>query len=483
MPTRRDGPTAGTLALLLAGLMAAPLLAGCLAGPTDGDAGTAGDGAVPDEPHVVAAVIDTGINPYHVQFRDDSPRAHVHPSEYIEGFPANATALHLTFDANNYTEAVLADCEVWSSVEPGQLYWVPGTRIVGAITDDDEDHDCTEDDLPGRILDRGGHGTMTASRLAGATTSLCPDCLIVAVQGFSPEHMVWAADQPWIDLQSNSWGYTPLPYVTDPDSRRMAKEAAAKQPTFVAGGNGLLGFFGVAGHPAYLDNIAGPDGIVMVGGHDNGRYTPWTMTMPHVVGDVWGHPAAPHDSLDGDDTGGGTSGATPFVAGVFARAVLEARRAVGDLGHGVRDGDLVVASGADGAAGGSSTDGGADDAALPAQGPLSDGRLSVSEARVATFHTANPRPVEEPRWDGETCDPTRTAVCAVYVTTPVEWRDVPDDPPAYYFVGYGQVGEGTLGPLLDVLLGKAPLPDRPDADEAYRLDRDVRRFFDDAYPP
>ena len=41
--------------------------------------------------HVVIAVVDTGINPYHVAYR--RPEYAVHPSTYIEGFPADTPAL------------------------------------------------------------------------------------------------------------------------------------------------------------------------------------------------------------------------------------------------------------------------------------------------------------------------------------------------------------------------------------------------------
>src|SRR5688572_20198135 len=90
------------------------------------------EGLVPGQ--AVVAVVDTGINPYHYQFRDDSPRFQQHPSTYIPGFPVNAEALHLTFDAEDYEAAVLADCAEWAKVERGRLYWVPGTRIVGAVS-------------------------------------------------------------------------------------------------------------------------------------------------------------------------------------------------------------------------------------------------------------------------------------------------------------------------------------------------------------
>lgn len=444
--------------------------AGCIAGSTD-DAVTAAsvdETVAPSRARVVVADIDTGINPYHTEFRDDSPEAYAHPSTYLPGFPADAPALNLTFDADDYEAAVLADCETWQAVEPETLYWIPGTRIVGAITFFGMPQDgvpCEEDALPGMILDRGGHGTMTTSRVAGATYSLCPECKIVSIQGFESRAMLWAAEQPYIDLQTNSWGALPTDYV---DGHPMAgqnrddvKRAAAMQPIFVAGGNGLLGFFGVSGHPAYSDDIAGPEGILMVGGHDGGRFTPWTMTMPHVVADANMHPAAFHDSLDegADDQGGGTSGATPFAAGTFARMLLELRLAVNDTSVGVREGNLVI---------GDST----------AEGPLSDGALSLFEAKMTFYHTANPRPVRDGDRDGPSCEPGASLGCALYPTAPVEWGTIPAGLPMYYFVGYGQVGELTLQAHVDAALGTKPTPQRPMEDAFHGFDSTLRKEAD-----
>ncbi len=460
----RTGPS-----IILAATFVAVAFAGCVQpDPFQGIGDASLEGSpIPPRPRVVVADIDTGINPYHQEFRDDSVEAYAHPSLYIPGYPADVKALNLTFDAEDYEAAVLADCDVWQSVEPETPYWIPGTRIIAAITFQvrGDDVPCEADDLPGRILDRGGHGTMTTSRVAGATYSLCPDCKIASIQGFSPQSMRWAAEQSWIDLQTNSWGDLPDSYVVEKPRRDDVMAVARAHPTFVAGGNGLLGFFGVSGHPAYFDNIAGPDGIIMVGGHDGGRFTPWTMTMPHVVADANQHPAAYHDSLDGGDAGhgGGTSGATPFAAGTFARILLEARTLVGDHGVGVRDGNLVVAP---------------DTSTLPAAGALSDGTLSIEELKTLFYRTANPRPVRDGDWDGESCDIGANLGCILYPTTPVEWGMIPTTVPAYYFVGYGQVGAITLEGALAVMRGDAPLPERPSEDTFHGFDSDARQLVD-----
>lgn len=447
------------LAILLAAAFA---LAGCADAPSE-DTDTADEApGVTDVPVVTVAIVDTGINPYNPQFRDDSPLAHVHPSEYIDGFPADAPALKLALDAEDYESAVLADCDVWQNVTSGKVHWIPGTRIVGAISWDEQDIPCSTDELPGRILDRGGHGTMTASRAAGADTGLCPECRIVAVQGFSTENMLWTAKQPWIDIQSNSWGTLPVDYVLPAQDRMEAREAAATHPVFVSAGNGIGGFFGGSGHPIWYDGNTGPLGIIAVGAHDNGDWAVWGATMPHVIADGLANPAADHTSFEVDPTGGGgTSGAAPFAAGSMARFLLEARAAYGDLGHGVRDGAIVVAP--DGA-----------------EGVAADG-LTLEEAKRVFFHTADPAVPEDPYYDGEKCPDSGSTTCALYPAVPVSWSTTGDQP-KYYFVGYGGVNDDTWRHAFEVATGTAPEPERPVEDDFLRLDDEARDAFDRYQP-
>ncbi len=419
--------------------------------------------------HVVVAGIDTGINPYNEAFRDDSWEAYLHPSEYIEGFPTGARALNLTFDAESYEDAVLADCDVWESVEPETLYWFPGTRIIGGITSNQGEVECSENGLPHKILDRGGHGTMIASRAVGATQGICNECKFVSVQGFSTANMLWAAEQGWIDVQTNSWGTLPDDYVGRSADRSQARTAAMTIPTFVSAGNGIGGFFGGIGHPIWYDGNTGPEGIIAVGAHDGGQPTLWGATMPHVIADGMMSPAAHHDGFGGDEhSGGGTSGAAPFAAGTMARGLLEARLAVNDTGNGPRDGALVVVG---------------DGITSPDDGPLSDGLLTVEEAKQVYFHTADPRPVRDAWYDGPDCDlTTGSATCVLYVTVPVPYSSVPEQAPLYYFVGYGGVGNGTWPATLAVLLGEEAEPGRPVEDQFFAIDTQMRRTFDDNQP-
>ena len=154
-------------------------------------------------PRVVIAHIDSGINPYHEVFRDRSKLAYTHPSKYIPGYPRDAQALRLTLHAKSFDAAFKADRKIWDRLlqqwEEGELnekvFWIPGTRIIAATRFGTggvwcpaaQDaftpppwavHDCP--DYP--ILDDFGHGTMTASRMAGRGTSLCPECRIVSIE-------------------------------------------------------------------------------------------------------------------------------------------------------------------------------------------------------------------------------------------------------------------------------------------------------------
>jgi hypothetical protein len=226
---------------------------------------------VPVEPPRTAVVgqIDAGINPYHEAFHDESELARTHPSEYIDGFPEDAEALNLTLDADSYEEALAADEDVWANVTRGELYWIPGTRIVGAISLDEGLTRGDREDTP--ILDDHGHGTMTASRAVGEGTSLAPDARIVTIEGFGGQEVRWAADQGWIDVQTNSWvDRVPPPAnraqdeapLTDVESTSEAfAYAADRTVTFTSSGNGLAYQAGVAPQPTVAEPAGGPGGV------------------------------------------------------------------------------------------------------------------------------------------------------------------------------------------------------------------------------
>lgn len=422
----------------------------------------------------VVAYVDTGINPYHEVFRDDSPRAFQHPSTYLEGFPADARALELTFDAETWEEAVSADCRVWQTVEPETLYWFPGTRIVGGISFDEPpafscDPEALAPNFQGRpfVLDFNGHGTMVASRGSANGFGACASCLVVAVQYLgsvstlspagsedSPMAAIsWAADNSdWIDIQSNSWGpivpgWDPTEeaglLVTSPQTARTVEDVSSRQLAFWASGNGAAFRFGALGHPTALSPHLGPSAII-VGGHDSGQANFWPGFPPHVVADSCNAYAATPDSIDfvGEDVAGGTSGATPYVAASAAQLIRTARALLGDDSTGTVDD--VLATG---------------DASAIADGPLADGDLTRAELLDVLYHTATARP-ESQEEDGPTCD----AISAPYNASPVPWSAVPEQYPAYLHIGYGAVDRPAVALATEVLLGNEPVPARPTED-------------------
>lgn len=430
-------------------------------------------------PHVVLALIDTGINPYHKTFRDPSPEAYLHPGAYLPNYPSDAKPLDITLDAPDYWKAVRSDCvRVWKTIKPGQLYWFPGTKIVGAIYLGSGSATNCDRDAPivGGILDRGGHGTMVSSRAGSFEYGACRECKIVMVQGFSTASVEWAAkNAEWIDAQSNSWGpFLPLiqPTTTsraapnfvggDSDFVKTVERSGRAHLSFWASGNGALTRAGVLGHVTLLDPRMTPS-IVMVGGHDSGYVNLWPDWPPHVVSDSCNSWAAYHtnNTRSADNVGGGTSGASPFAMGGAGRMLLEARRILGDSQTGVR-GDAVAQGTAVGV-----------DA-----GPLADGKLTLAEWKTLLFQTSTARPVRQYE-DGSVCDLVGGLV--LYGSLPVQWKDVPPDYPEYLHVGYGAVDNQSRALAFQVLGGEKPLPDRSRTDAYFAAEAPIRSQLHQAY--
>ena len=425
----------------------------------------------------VAAFVDTGINPYHVTFRDTSARALQHPSTYLEGYPADAEALPITLDAETYEEAVAADCDLWKTVERGKVYWFPGTKIVGAVSFNTPGNVSCESGTPSGmlILDLNGHGTMVASRGTSVEYGACPSCLAVAVQYPGSVNLLdpgpsmpptiaaieWAADNAgWIDVQSNSWGpIVPLWEPTgmaglltaNPELARAVERVSSAHLATWASGNGAAFRGGVVGHPSLLSPHLTPSAVI-VGGHDSGYVNLWPGFPPHVVSDSCSSWAARRNSVDssGDTVGGGTSAATPFVAGGAAQILVDARTLLGDTRTGVRDG--VVAAGP---------------AGLVASGPLADGIFTLAEWKRLTYVTATPRPVAQHE-DGPTCGTGQ------FGPTPVKWTDVPAGYPEFLHIGYGAVDTPAVELAGRVLRGEAPAPDRAVTDQYFAADDAAR---------
>ncbi len=457
------------------------LLAGCLQTEAPQGAPDDPETAAIRGPHAVIGVIDSGINPYHTAFRDDSERAFVHPSEYLPDYPEDAVAINITFDHESIPAALEADCRQWAKVEPGRLYWFPGTRIVGAYANPGQWEDlpyqdstrgaitCDDTDQAawGNIFGSGSHGTLVTSRAAANDYGACEECLIVAVQGLGPDAVTWVAEQPWIDLSNHSWGPQvvplyqpsgmPVPRLAADRELLEAVEAAAQKQTAIWGsGNGLLFRYGVLGLPTQAAAHMTPSAI-RVGAHDNGHVTIWHGSFPHIVADACGPWTASHTSLDqeGPSDTGGTSFAAPFAAGLAGKILIEARTLLGDNATGVRDG--VLAEG------------------TPTQrGPLDDGILTKDEFEQLLLATATTKPDAFDE-DGDVCDPTQdplgNPVHLLIPGLPVMWRDVPEGPAGIPLIGYGAVTPATAEYAREVLRGEESLPERSAQDAYFEADR------------
>jgi Subtilase family len=431
-------------------------------------------------PLAVVAHIDTGVNPYSDAFRDTSPLARKHPSTYIPGFPASAQALKLSLDLP-YDKAVEQDADIWKTVKRGELYWIPGTKIIGAISFGAGGGNCPAVDVPPAnavggscpenvILDDHGHGSMTGSRATGIAHSLAPDARLVTIEGLGAQSVQWAADQGWIDVQTNSWvNLVPAPIpggTTD-----AFADATTKTFTMVASGNGAAFLAGFAPTPTYFLSTA-PPGVILVGGHDNGKMTLWAGAPPHVVADAYAGFTAIVDSTEEmrpDPIACCTSAASPYAAGGAAALIQEARRILKDRTTGADDGVLATGK-----------------KCAVAKGPLVDGDFTLDELRDLFFHTAQPHPVEgkddgEVHWTGGPAAPTHpeygiggNPFCQGCTTTPVPWSAIPNEVDAYQLIGYGGINEHSVKLGKSVLQGKAEMLVRDAADAQYELDQSIR---------
>jgi hypothetical protein len=429
----------------------------------------------------IVALIDSGINPYSVAFRDRSALARRHPSTYIRGYPKDAEALRLTLDAP-YEEAVEKDAAVWAAVRRGILYWIPGTRIVGAISFG-SGGTCSRDAPPPVngggdcsehvILDDHGHGTMTSSRAAGSPRSLAPDARIVMIEGLGEQGVRWAADAGWIDVQSNSW-LNLVPPPANSSTPEAFAHAAGKMVTIAASGNGTAYLMGAAPTPTYTLSTA-PPGVILVGGHDNGKMTLWSGSPPHVVADAYSGFTAIRDTtkkMRPAPIACCTSAAAPYAAGGAIAIIQEARAILGDRTSGVSKG--VIARGRKG---------------VVKEGPLADGEFTLEEFSDLYFHTAESHPAEGRddgviHWAGEPRSPDHTEFgpganpfCLGCTTTPLPWTSFPQAIEPYQFVGYGAINERSVQLALKVLHGREEAPPRPQADEQYALDQEIRSLY------
>lgn len=405
----------------------------------------------------VIGIADTGINPYHLEFSAQTyPDPDVlaltnnftrHPSEYIPGYPADSEAIPITLGAGYFPAA---DAPLWSTdnLSEGELYWIPGTKIIGAW-DAGNAASLQEENVDGRpdshsILDENGHGSGSASVSAGNRYGYCPTCLLMIVESLDA---TVATSFNWVDITSHSFGYVGgLPVGLIPliqNSTEVTRAATERgQTVLFAAGNGIGNAFDVP-IATYGSDNTGPDWNITVGAlrRDNQRAVIGDGIPVHIS--AWGDgnlPSACRTGTVGQCAFGGTSAATPYTAGIFGTVLTEVRRALGDGASGQKPGQ-VVATGVP----------------VDASVYLADGALTRAELRESVLKTAFPLNT------GNTPSPFPYPATAPYTGDA-----------NVLFEGYGAATPEGAERAIAVLLGDMPLPERAFEDDFFALDRALR---------
>jgi hypothetical protein len=312
----------------------------------------------------VIAVIDSGFSPYHQDFLADRMPAEAAglplkkaPDTWLPGFPkpsafASYSPLNLTLNGADGTamdKLHAADAAQWATVREsgskGVNYrWIPGTKVIGALTFGTEATDRPVDRAAfgstGTIYGSGGaeHGMGTSSVAVGNNHGACPQCLLVFIQYTSQSSaeraLTWAMKQPWIDAISNSYGFSAGVAVRDRvyNGTDIVTEKAASergQTIFFSSGNGLENAFTVP-NSTLTSSQEGPDWVVTVGATDpNGKDYTGTGKPADVAGIGTGYPSAYNSTtVNNGAKFSGTSNATPQVAGTYGQSLWQLRRAL-----------------------------------------------------------------------------------------------------------------------------------------------------------
>ena len=343
----------------------------------------------------VVAVVDGSFQPQHWNF--SGPRMPQHqdadpsndlplsaaPDTWIPGFSTagltSYNALPLTIDETTRSRSVTsmqtADAEAWNSVKQStsdavNYYWVPGSKVVGAV------HFGS-----GKFQGSNtAHGAGTSSVAVGNIHGSCPECVVVMItyggnDGEAASN--WAMKQPWIDVVTNSFGFSAVERErlysgSDTDLQRQATERG--QTIFFSSGNGISNTFSVP-NTTLFSSQEGPDWIITVGATTptGGEYT--GAGKPADIASVGtSYPSQGGTTVSSAGTFGGTSNSTPVTAGIFANSLHWART---NLDGGRQQADGVVASGTPLACG-----------PVRADCELGDGVLTAAELRARLFQGA-----------------------------------------------------------------------------------------------
>jgi hypothetical protein len=405
------------------------------------------------KPFTVIAFVDSGINPYHKDFR--APDFIHHPSEFIQGYPVTAEEVPLSLDVadtEGYAAArALDDEEVLSSLAGNRLYWFPGTRIIGGYSGAAGGGGAYPDR---KVIDENSHGTGVASVAAGQYYGANPNALIVMVEGLGDASLNWATSQSWIDIVSNSWGNIGnVPLGTTTGTRNATRRG---QTVAFAAGNGTTNTnsstaFPPGGpvpdpckcktpdsNPSVTSPYGGASWILTVGATSpiNGQ-AHWWHSIPVDVssfGSKWRAAAYDGVQLAQNRDFGGTSCATPITSGVLSAVINRAREVFGDTVGGQRPGQVVARA--------------PEGAVVPSTGPLADGQLTRTEAEAIVMKTT-----------------THVDFDAEMATWDYAIRPTTGTPYDFAVQGYGVVDRNSKARALQVVMGELAMPNRADVDE------------------
>lgn len=393
------------------------LLAGCdrLPGNLDSSKAAARKAAIDDV--VVIAVVDSGFNPYHWDYLAAKMPRHLNddpsddlpldqdPATWLPGHPGAAAfksydALNLTLTPDDPDASTVSlqqgDAAEWSKVQWSEgsdnaqvhMVWVPGTKVIGHVAFDNGG--LLGDPYTAAVLgpptgtaatfESDSHGLGTSSVSTGNIHGACPNCLLVYVHGTTEQANRWVEKQDWIDLQTNSWGLSltlaardRLYAGSDTEAQRAAVERG--QAIFFSAGNGLENAF-VTPNPTLFSSQEGPDWIITVGGIDTDGASYTGHGRPADIASLGGsYPSASGTSGTVTQEGnfGGTSNATPVLAGMYGTVLSRVRAQIGSARM-QKDG--VIAQGKAGCG------------EANADCALADGTLTVHEMREAMFRAA-----------------------------------------------------------------------------------------------
>lgn len=372
---------------------------------------------------VVIAVIDSNINPYHWDYSaakmpqalnsdltDDLPLTE-DPAKWLPGHPGAAAfksyqALNLTLDNQNpkrsTAELHTKDAAEWAKISYSEgtgndqvnYYWMPGTKIIGHVA---FSPGFLVDPVLGPIVgpETGpvdtflvdSHGIGTSSVAAGNLHGSCPNCLLVYVHGTAEQANEWVSKQDWIDLQTNSWGASvvggpvrDLVYAAS-DTELQKKTVERGQAILFSAGNGLANDFSA---PQFnpTSSQKGPDWIITVGAiapHDDSSYSGHGKPADiSSYGDAYLSATGGDGTVTAEGPFGGTSNATPVVAGIYGEALHRLRKTLTGASRTQKDGVIAVGQGVCGTA--------KPDCAL------ADGKVTVHELTEALFRSARYTP-------------------------------------------------------------------------------------------